>query len=291
MGVLSDLLSTSSILSGGITFANDKMLKATGQGKTSTLGAVNDALKHGPLESSINHGKVESFSSLWADRNRRLGQDESGNARKIGDIAAVVGMAYGGAALGGAMGGGTAAAGEGAVSGTGLSATGSGVGMTGPSTGYFGAAGGEAVSGGVGSSMGGAGGLSAPSTGALSGSGSVAGSSASTPGWSWKDAMQMKSGSQQKEREPLEQDEVKFDSDGTPYIASSKKLKTNRGAMSSELIARGASGADQIDQNGVQVAAIQALSKHINEMELRISKFKNKKVNRMSKFAKKGVSE
>lgn len=113
MGFLSDMFSPSSILSGGITFANDNIMKAAGTKPDNTFFAVNDALKNGPLETSFNQGSPASFSQLEGDRANRLGADKTGTARGIGDIAALVGMLYGGAA----MAGGSAAGSSGASSG------------------------------------------------------------------------------------------------------------------------------------------------------------------------------
>lgn len=115
MGFLSDMFSPSSILSGGITFANDNIMKTLGTQKGDTLFAVNDALKHGPLETSFDQGSPASFDQLERDRANRLGADKSGAARGIGDIAALVGLVYGGGAAlsggGGASAGGSTGAG------------------------------------------------------------------------------------------------------------------------------------------------------------------------------------
>lgn len=127
MSWLGDKFSWSNILSGGITGINDDALKAFGMGNNSTLGAVNDALKHGPLETSLEQGRPASIGALTKDRNERLGQDSTGSARTIGDLAALVGMAFGGAAAAGGVAGGGAAAGStagttaGATAGTGAS--------------------------------------------------------------------------------------------------------------------------------------------------------------------------
>lgn len=113
------------ILSGGITGINDDALKAFGMGNNTTLGALNDAMKHGPLETSLEQGRPASIGALTKDRNQRLGQDSTGSARTIGDIAALVGMAFGGAAAaGGSAGSGAAgAAGTGAGSTAGTAAS------------------------------------------------------------------------------------------------------------------------------------------------------------------------
>lgn len=115
MGLLSNKLSWANILSGGITGINDDLLKATGAKENSTLFAVNDAMKHGPLETSLEQGKPASTRQLWKDRNERLGKDETGSARTIGDIAGLVGLMFGGAA---AAGGGAAGGGAGGATGT-----------------------------------------------------------------------------------------------------------------------------------------------------------------------------
>ena len=131
MGFFSEMFSPHALLSGGITFANDNMMKAAGTQKGDTLFAVNDAMKHGPLETSADQGSPASFDQLERDRANRLGADKSGSARTIGDIAALVGMLYGGAALAGGSAGGAAggaaggsasggAAGGGAAAGSGF---------------------------------------------------------------------------------------------------------------------------------------------------------------------------
>lgn len=119
-GFLSQMFSPGAIFSGGLTFMNDKMMKPLGIKEGSTLFTVNDALKHGPLETTLEQGKPASFDALKTDRNERLSKDSSGNARKIADLAAIVGAAYGGGAMLGAGSGaassassGTAAAGSG----------------------------------------------------------------------------------------------------------------------------------------------------------------------------------
>tara|TARA_R110000868_G_scaffold54575_1_gene170483 strand:+ start:174 stop:839 length:666 start_codon:yes stop_codon:yes gene_type:complete len=108
MGFFSDMFAPSSILSGGITFANDNMMKAAGTQKGDTLFAVNDAMKHGPLETTFDQGSPASFNQLEGDRANRLAADKTGTARGIGDIAALVGAIYGGAALAGGSAGGAA---------------------------------------------------------------------------------------------------------------------------------------------------------------------------------------
>lgn len=133
MGFFSDMFAPSSILSGGLTFTNDNLMKAMGTQKGDTLFAVNDALKHGPLETSFDQGKPASYSQLEGDRATRLGADKSGTARSIGDIAALIGMIYGGAALagGGAGAAGGAAGGGGSAAGAGGAAGGAGSGAGG----------------------------------------------------------------------------------------------------------------------------------------------------------------
>jgi len=112
MGFFSDMFSPGSVMSGGLTFTNDNLMKAMGTQKGDTLFAVNDALKHGPIETSIEKGRPANFSELEGDRANRLGADKSGTARGIGDIAALIGMIYGGAALSGGSGGSAAAGGS-----------------------------------------------------------------------------------------------------------------------------------------------------------------------------------
>ena len=127
MSLLGDKFSWSNILSGGITGINDDALKAFGMGNNSTLGAVNDALKHGPLETSLEQGRPASIGALTKDRNERLGQDSTGSARTIGDLAALVGMAFGGAAAGSTAGttaGATAGTGASTAAGTGAASSG-----------------------------------------------------------------------------------------------------------------------------------------------------------------------
>jgi hypothetical protein len=139
MGLLSDKLSWANLLSGGITGINDDLLKATGANKNSTLYVVNDTMKHGPLETSLEQGKPASTGQLWKDRNQRLAKDETGNARTIGDIAALVGMAFGGAAAaGGSAGGGAAAGSSGAAAGGGTAAGGAAGATTAGTTGAAG---------------------------------------------------------------------------------------------------------------------------------------------------------
>lgn len=121
MGFFSDALSPSSILSGGITSINDNLLKAAGTKKDNTFFALNDAMKHGPLETSFDQGRPASFDQLERDRANRLGADKTGTARGIGDIAALVGLAYGGAALAGGSGAGGAAGSSGGGAATGSS--------------------------------------------------------------------------------------------------------------------------------------------------------------------------
>lgn len=124
MSWLGDKFSWSNILSGGITGINDDALKAFGMGNNSTLGAVNDALKHGPLETSLEQGRPASIGALTKDRNERLGQDSTGSARTIGDLAALVGMAFGG--LGGLGAAGMGAGATGLTAGTSAAGLGTG---------------------------------------------------------------------------------------------------------------------------------------------------------------------
>ena len=118
MSWLGDAFTPASILSGGMTWTNDQSMKDLGIGKGSTWWALNDAAKHGPLETSIDQGRPAQYSELEKDRNTRLDTDTSGMARPIADIAAIVGLLYGGAALSG-MGSGGSAAGSEAGAGSG----------------------------------------------------------------------------------------------------------------------------------------------------------------------------
>jgi hypothetical protein len=130
-GFFSEMFSPKHLGSGGLTFINDGLLKATGMGNNTTLGALNDAAQHGPLEESLAKGRPVTYTEATNERGNRLGQDGSGNAKTIANIAGLVGMMFGGAAAGGAMGGAGSAgagtsAGAGATTGASTSAAGAG---------------------------------------------------------------------------------------------------------------------------------------------------------------------
>lgn len=103
-------------------------------------------------------------------------------------------------------------------------------------------------------------------------------------GWSWADGMRQggsamqNSGGQQRD-EPLEESKVEFeDADlrADPYAYSSKKVKAGPRASMRAVMERGAAGADPIDQNGVHMAAIQALTAKVENAKARLSKLKGK---------------
>jgi hypothetical protein len=110
-GFLDELFSAKHIGSGGLTLINDQALRALGQDENTTLGALNEGMKHGPLEESITKGRPVTTNEALNERNKNLDRDKSGNAKTVAGIAGIVGAAFGGAALAGGSAGGAGAAG------------------------------------------------------------------------------------------------------------------------------------------------------------------------------------
>jgi hypothetical protein len=85
-------------------------------------------------------------------------------------------------------------------------------------------------------------------------------------------------GSQEEERlEPIRPLEVTFDAEGNPMITSTKSAKTPVVGMQDALMQRGASGNNYIDQVGMHIAAIQALSSFFDEIEQALQEAVKKK--------------
>lgn len=224
-----------------------------------------------PLKSA--HWLVEKSSKGLADAgigegfNRRLSEeaDENGNNFGLGSQRMAAGI---GTVLAGMYGYGLAA-GEGAGG-----AAGSGAGAGG----YMEAGGGvvsDAAGGGF-SWTGGAAGNG--STGALGQGG----------GWQWGNMLKQGGGTmqnmgqaqQQAQKDEIDESDVRFerpDYEGDPYAYSSKQLKGNPQTSMREVMRRGAAGADAIDQNGVHMAAIQALTKKVIEAKARVEQLKGKR--------------
>lgn len=82
----------------------------------------------------------------------------------------------------------------------------------------------------------------------------------------------------QAEQPPVVQPlEVSFDAEGRPLITSTREAKRPISGDQPELVERGARGENLIDQVGVQIAAIQALSEFFDEIEVALTAAVKKK--------------
>lgn len=179
-------------------------------------------------------------------------------------VAAAVAAYYGGSYLAAGSEGG-AGAGAGAAGGTAM----------GGAAGELGAVDSAAASEGLG--------LTAADVGGTSSAGltSVNGVS-SAPAWAkWArlggNAMQQMGG--KKDDRPLEESDVKTDTPPlqNPYATSSKAAKTLPTGDVSMSLARGAAGTDAIDQAGVQMAAVQELSKRLRAAQARLAELQKER--------------
>jgi hypothetical protein len=85
----------------------------------------------------------------------------------------------------------------------------------------------------------------------------------------------MKGMQQEKQQLPEEESDVDLrQPDLSGYAVSSKAKKTAPDGSMAEAIARGAAGADPIDQAGVQMAAVQALTQRIEHARGKLAKLK-----------------
>lgn len=240
-----------------------------------------EPLGHYSVENPMKtaHWLVEKSSKGLADAgigegwNTRLNQeaDENGDNFALGTtrmgvgVGSVIGAMYGASYLGG-----------GSSAGAGGSSAGGGAGAAAGGTTYAEAGGGTVTSGADG-------GLS---WNAINGDG-VAGSAAGNSSTNWGQmlrqggsTMQNMGRAQQQPRSELEESDVEFekpDYQGDPYAYSSKRLKTGPRTSMREVMARGASGADPIDQNGVHMASVQALTKRLAEAKQRLGELQKEK--------------
>lgn len=216
------------------------------------------------------------------------GAGQLGALGGAGGGSAGVGAGQAGAAAGaggGVVGTGAAGAGAAGAAGAGAGATSvlptvivSGTSAGGAASALPGVIGGGVAAGSAAAGAGGTGGTEAAPEGdgaPKPGAADKGADSGTGQGNSWEDLLR---GPQQQEQrqQPLEQDEVMFDAEGRPYIASSRRLKKPSHGTERALIQRGASGADQIDQNGVQIAAIQALNERFDRIAAQLKKRKSK---------------
>jgi hypothetical protein len=94
-------------------------------------------------------------------------------------------------------------------------------------------------------------------------------------GFSLKDLMRMQGGMgrQRQQQQPLRPDDYQEPDIGRylqgATVPSSKRLKTPQGKGLADAVQRGLSGTDPIDANGVQVVAIKALDKRIQDLTKR----------------------
>jgi hypothetical protein len=233
-------------------------------------------------------GDGDNFLSREADKN------VNDPARGIGRAAASVGLVYGGMALAG--GGAGAGAGAGAAAEGGAAA-----GFGGSSAGAI-MGGGEAAAagGGAAAAGGGAGGAAfipgadSAAWGASQGYGAT---TAGTPssvnlvnaggtqqvgggGFSWQKMGDMMSDTGNSMQQPgpprIEESDVRIDTPdlGAVYGLSSKQAKQAPGDSANAAMARGAAGGDPIDQNGVQMAAIQALTARVQALRAKVQQHK-----------------
>lgn len=280
-----------------------KMLDGVHKSSTKAVEQTSDGLAQGAESLGINSHLPRTVEGK-ADRDH--GNFGRWGENSLGGVGAVAGGMY---AYGAAGAGGTAAGAAEAGAGT-AGAAEAGAGAAGA-----GAAGAAEAGGGAGAAVGAAGEAGAPSAvgyGAegvngynIPGSGGEGWSNSFDPngmpegsskasdipsksgnsGWKWSDmlkkggqGMQQQGAAQQAKPEVNESD-VRFerpDYQGDPYAYSSRDLKTGPRASMREVMARGASGADPIDQNGVHMASIQALTKRLTNAKARLEKLKGK---------------
>lgn len=182
-------------------------------------------------------------------------------------IAAAYAGGYGAEAAGGAMGGaGGAAEGAGGLL---VDTGGMGMGQIGASSGQWTPALIESASGTAG--------YGASSAGAGGGAGAAGGGFSLGDIQRWNASMPQ----QQQQRARLEEDEYEAPDIGRylggATVASSRKLKTPGGKGLGDAVRRGLSGEDPIDANGVEVVAIKALDKRINEFTRRVQALAQRK--------------
>lgn len=252
-----------------------------------------DPLTHKAIETVVkqdskNVSRMARFAAKntggWlSERFTDLGDEADKNvddpARGVGRAAATAGIIYGAGAAMGAAGGAGGAGGAGTISGgSGLAAGGGGA----SGAGLAATAGGSGY-GLVAAGSGGGAGISATTAGSsgyglTAGSGSAAAGS-STGGWQrWgRMASNVGQNMQQPEPEPLRQEDVDLDEVdlAAEYAVSSKRLK-RRTARMSDAIERGASGGHPVDQNGVHIAAIQALTERIAKAKTKLEQLKGR---------------
>lgn len=232
----------------------------------------------GVREASRGLAKVFGGDDTWLGaRFNDLGDEADKNVqdpkRGVGRAAATVGLLYGGYSLmgggaGAGVGAGEAAAGGGAVAGPGLSAT-----VTGP-TGSGMVAG--ATGGGTGSGLSTAGTTAGGWSTSLSNTG--LGSAGAGVNWAQMgDAASDIGNSMQQQPDPrIEESRVQVEQPdlNAVYGISSKQAKRAPDGGAAQAMQRGAAGADPIDENGLHMAAIQALTKRAAALRAELQQLK-----------------
>ncbi len=248
---------------------DEPLVNQLGGASKDTYGKASDAginTKPGKTMHNIASAIVAAYAGGYGAS--QMGATTGGAVAGGGEVA-------GGGAIAGAEGAGAAAGagtGAGAVAGAGGNVLPTVV-VTGTSTGG-GLGGGAAIAGG--SVAGGA----AVSEAGDSGDGKK--------GWDWKDMLDESppQGEEEKEEEKLKQDKVEIDNswlvsqgaarDPRMSVSSRRaKVPANRGVGAA--LQRGIAGQDVIDQNGVEMLAIQALNKQLDAGMKRLAELKRRK--------------
>lgn len=219
-------------------------------------------------ESARGAAKLFGGEGSWLGRRfNDLGDEADKNVndpvRGIGRAAATTGLVYGGMAAAGAMSGGGAAAGSAAGPGMTASVTGpAGSGMV------LGASG-----GGTGAGMS----VPASASGTATGLSSTGlGGGGASINWARMGRGLNMAGNAMQQQEPpppVRESDVQIEQPDLEavYGVSSKGAKKSPDGGASQAIARGAAGADPLDTNGVQMAAIQALTRRTKALRDRIN--------------------
>lgn len=250
-----------------------------------------DPLSHGLMEFVAGHdshnikiaarklagmtgGEGSWLGRRFGDLGDEAQKNEDDPKRGIGRAALTAGVIYGGMAAAGAGGGGAgAAAAEGGGAATGVGAGEVAAGTAGAAAPAYTTAaadsatvGGTAYSGSVPASV---------DLGSAGGSMSTGAGGAGVGQWGRLVGQAGRAFQQAPDDTPLTQD--KTDLNGGPdlaryYAVSSRKAKTpsTHRAAAAQAMAAGAQGADPISQNGVQMAAIQALTKRLEKLRASI---------------------